>query len=79
MIDFKYEIANIINNALLKQDNNLKIEGLQEFIETPPNSDMGDYAFPCFRLAKDLRKAPQAIAADLEKVILEDLNNNIIE
>lgn len=79
MIDFKYEIANIINNALLKQDNNLKIEGLQDFIETPPNSDMGDYAFPCFRLAKDLRKAPQAIAADLEKVILEDLNSDIIE
>lgn len=79
MLDYKYEIANIIKNALLKQDNNLKIEGLQDFIETPPNSDMGDYAFPCFRLAKDLRKAPQAIATDLEKVIIEDLNSDIIE
>ena len=26
---------------------------------------MGDYAFPCFRLAKQLRKAPQMIAADI--------------
>lgn len=79
MIDFKYEIADVINKAILKQNNTLKIEGLQDFIETPPNSDMGDYAFPCFRLAKDLKKSPQLIATDLEKIIVEDLNTDIIE
>ena len=79
MIDFKYEIADVINKAILKQNNTLKIEGLQDFIETPPNSDMGDYAFPCFRLAKDLKKSPQMIAADLEREISEDLDNDIIE
>ena len=36
-----------------------------ELIEIPPNPQMGDYAFPCFRLAKTLRKAPPMIAADL--------------
>lgn len=34
-------------------------------IETPPDSTMGDFAFPCFRLAKTMRMAPQKIAEDL--------------
>lgn len=35
---------------------------IRGWVETPPQSEMGDYAFPCFRLAKTLRQAPQAIA-----------------
>ena len=31
-------------------------------IEIPPRPDMGDYAFPCFRLAKVMRKAPNMIS-----------------
>jgi arginyl-tRNA synthetase len=38
---------------------------LQRAIEVPPSVDLGDYAFPCFPLAKTLRKAPQAIATEL--------------
>jgi arginyl-tRNA synthetase len=38
---------------------------LQRAIEVPPSVQLGDYAFPCFPLAKTLRKAPQAIATDL--------------
>jgi arginyl-tRNA synthetase len=34
-------------------------------IEIPPSIQLGDYAFPCFPLAKTLRKAPQAIASEL--------------
>ena len=34
-------------------------------LETPPDPKLGDYAFPCFKLAKALRKAPPAIAAEL--------------
>jgi len=34
-------------------------------LESPPNPGMGDYAFPCFRLAKLLRKPPAVIAADI--------------
>ena len=33
--------------------------------ETPPDEKMGDLAFPCFPLAKVMRKAPAAIAAEL--------------
>jgi arginyl-tRNA synthetase len=39
-------------------------------LETPPDPKMGDFAFPCFRLAKEFRKAPpqvaQQIVADLQ-------------
>ena len=38
-----------------------------DWIEVPKNTEMGDYAFPCFRLSKTLRKAPPAIAAELKE------------
>ncbi len=50
------------------------IEGMEAadiagFIEIPPKDDMGDFAFPCFRLAKTLRKAPPVIAAEIAEKI----------
>lgn len=42
---------------------------IYNMIEVPPNSEMGDYAFPCFKLAKKLKKAPNIIA--------EDIKNNV--
>ena len=44
---------------------------IEAFIEVPPEREMGDFAFPCFRLAKPLRKAPPVIAQGL----LEKLND----
>ncbi len=49
----------------------LKIEGVQPeeialLLALPPNSDMGDYALPCFKFAKILRKSPVAIAEDIK-------------
>lgn len=43
----------------------LEASDIRDMIEIPPDSNMGDFAFPCFRLAKTMRKAPQMIAADL--------------
>ncbi len=43
----------------------LSLEEIEGMIEIPADESMGDYAFPCFRLAKALRKAPQLIAADI--------------
>jgi arginyl-tRNA synthetase len=39
---------------------------IREMIEYPPNTEMGDLSFPCFRLSKILRKAPQQIAEHLQ-------------
>lgn len=59
-MDFKQEIA-----AALAQLCPLEAKEIHELIETPPDSSMGDYALPCFRLAKAMRKAPPAIAQEL--------------
>ena len=37
-------------------------------LESPPDPAMGDLAFPCFKLARTLKKAPPLIAADLAKL-----------
>lgn len=60
-MDFKKEIAVILK----KQLENFELEEIISLLEIPPNVEMGDYAFPCFRLAKEFRKAPNQIAADL--------------
>ncbi|MBN1156443.1 arginine--tRNA ligase [Candidatus Woesearchaeota archaeon] len=40
-----------------------------KLLEIPPNPELGDYAFPCFGLAKSLKKAPVVIAAELAEKI----------
>ena len=57
----------------------LDIEGLDKtelygFIETPPNNDMGDFALPCFKLAKIMRRPPVKIAEDLASSFQTDEN-----
>ena len=48
------------------------VPGIAGFLETPPNPEMGDFAFPCFRLSKTLRMAPPAIAEKLSQAIASD-------
>ncbi|MWV43451.1 arginine--tRNA ligase [Paenibacillus sp. HJL G12] len=43
----------------------LEEKQLMELLEVPPSSNLGDIAFPCFILAKQFRKAPQAAAKDI--------------
>jgi len=71
MIDFKIVIANAIAQVINVDQNEIK-----KSIEKPKGTENGDYAFPCFRLAKTLRKAPQAIAMEIKEKI--KLNENEI-
>ena len=72
MISFKQEIAKEIANCV-----KLDEKELIEFIEIPQNEEHGDYAFPCFRLAKELKKAPQIIATEIKEKI--QINSDVIE
>lgn len=65
-MDFRSEVAKIINKNL----ESLSIEEIQEMLEVPSNTEMGDYAFPCFKLAKEYRKAPNAIAQELSEALV---------
>lgn len=62
--DFKQIIAKQISKTI-----DINEEELESYIETPKDSKNGDYAFPCFRLAKELRKAPPAIANEIKEKI----------
>jgi len=61
-LDYKKLIAESISSAL-----EIEAEDVLRSIEIPPKQEMGDFAFPCFQLAKKLRKAPNMIAADLKE------------
>ncbi len=58
-----------IINLLEKNVEGLNREEISALIEIPPKPELGDFAFPCFRLAKTMRKAPQMIAADIKEAI----------
>ena len=58
VIDFKEEIAKLLADRIAE----LGADEIREMIEIPQESRLGDYAFPCFRLAKARRAAPQSIA-----------------
>ena len=74
MIDFKKEIAEIIAKNL----EGLTEDEIKSMVEIPQDQSMGDYAFPCFRLAKTMRKAPNLIAAELaEKLQGEQLFSEV--
>ena len=56
----------------------LPIEDTAALIEIPTDAAMGDYAFPCFKLAKQLRKAPPAIAVEIsEKLVRPDFISDV--
>lgn len=59
------EIASILNKDVFE---------VEKIIEKSPNLEMGDYSFPCFRLAKEFKKSPQSIAEDIkEKINLSEI------
>ena len=62
-------MKNQIVNLLSQNIEVLTSEEISQLIEIPPKSEMGDFAFPCFRLAKSYRKAPPMIAQDLKESI----------
>lgn len=61
MINFKDEVV----KAILNEVDELTEEDIIGQIEVPPSYDMGDYAFPVFKLAKTYKKAPNMIAEEL--------------
>ena len=66
-MDFKLEIAKKISSLI-----DMDTEKVMELMEIPPQANMGDYAFPCFQLAKVMRKAPNMIAVELAKKVTGD-------
>ena len=76
MINYKNLVAKSIAKVV-----NMNEEEIQSYIEIPKDSSNGDYAFPCFRLAKELKKSPQIIANEIkenikiDKDIIQEIQN----
>ena len=68
MINFKSEIAKILG----KEIEGLSLEDLYLLLEIPQDEGMGDYALPCFKLAKEFRKAPNVIAEEIKEKISKE-------
>ena len=62
-------VIKILKEALKKSKLSLSEKEISKLIEIPPNSEMGDYAFPTFSFAGRLKKAPNQIALDIRKEI----------
>ncbi len=59
-MDFRSEVASLISKEL-----KCKKEDVVDVLEIPPESEFGDYAFPCFKFAAKLKKKPVDLAKDL--------------
>jgi arginyl-tRNA synthetase len=66
---FKQEIISLLSKAA-----KLKEKEIETLLETPPDTKLGDYAFPCFSLSKKLKKSPVEICRELSKKIKPALN-----
>ena len=71
MKDFKKVIAEQISKAT-----QINEKELETYIETPKNTKNGDYSFPCFRLAKELKKAPPVIANEIKEKLEQEIETN---
>ena len=50
---------------------------LNQYLEVPPDMNMGDFALPCFKLAKEMKKSPMIIAEELKSKLDADLGDVI--
>ncbi len=67
MLDYKQELSKKISSIT-----NVEVAELETYIEIPPNSEMGDFSLPCFKLAKELKKAPPIIANEIKDSMTEE-------
>ena len=77
MLDIKKEIS----EQIAKTIENVEAKEIYTYIEVPKDTKNGDYSFPCFRLAKILRKAPQEIANQIKEKLEQNgtTNSELIE
>lgn len=61
-MDFKKEIAEFLD----KNIEELSLEDITRLLEVPKESKLGDFAMPCFSLAKEFKKAPAIIASEIK-------------
>jgi len=67
MINLKKKVSLAVIAALGDKGSVLDAEAVYSMLEYPPDTAMGDIAFPCFKLSRSLRMAPPVIAASIKE------------
>ena len=75
MVDYRSLIAKKLFDIVC----DVEFDEILKSVEIPPNSEMGDYAFPCFKLSKVFRKSPNIIAEEITEKLDVDENFERIE
>lgn len=73
-MNIKLELANVLASQLYVE---LSPEMIEQLLEKPKFAHLGDLAFPCFTLAKKMRKAPAVIAEELSQQIESPLIDHV--
>lgn len=75
MLTIKKHVAERLHDkyASLVTEPALSCDDFAGFLEYPPDDKLGDLAFPCFRLSKELRKAPPVIASTLAEGLSDEI------
>ncbi len=66
-MEYKKYIAKVLSEYL-----ELDLDGIESLIEIPPKPELGDFSFPCFTLAKIMKKAPNRISSELKEKIVDE-------
>ncbi|MGL5440676.1 MAG: arginine--tRNA ligase [Filifactoraceae bacterium] len=69
-------LKKLISSEISKIISEVEVDEIEKSLEIPPNNELGDFAFPCFRLAKEYKKSPNLIASELASKLF---NENIFE
>ena len=79
MNNFKKNVAFDLLNCISKLAENIELTetDILGMFEYPPDSSLGDIAFPCFKLSRILRKAPPAIAKEISDTFKSDVVSKV--
>lgn len=69
MKQFKEEVSLLLEKHVGEM---MDLQEIRESVEVPKYAEKGDVAFPCFKLAKSMRKSPAMIAKELSETITDD-------
>lgn len=72
-MDFKKNLAVLISENIKE----LSVEEILDDIEEPKNKKMGDFSFPCFKLAKTFKKSPNIIASEISSKINSEMLSSV--
>ena len=69
------QIINLLRK-IIKENYDIDLEEIT--LTNPPKKEMGDFAFSCFILSRELKKNPSIIASDLELLLIKECHCELL-